>query len=463
MKVILLSGGSGKRLWPMSNDSRSKQFLRVLQGEHELISMLQRVWTQLGDVGLQREAYVCASKAQQDAIIAQLGDVPCIEEPARRDTFPAISLAALYLHDVARVHPDEVVVVMPVDHYVDSDYFLKASNLENILNESDANIALMGVTPTEPTSKFGYIRVGDRGALDGAWCAVESFVEKPHIELARELMRDKALWNCGVFAFRLGYLKTLLQDRGYPADYSSAVEGFELFAQRSFDYEVLEHEENIVVTAYHGEWTDLGTWDTLSNQMSRDFVGPGASYDCQSTHVINELGIPLVTMGLKNTVVVSTPDGILVADKAASARLKDAASHFEGRPMYEERRWGSYRVLDYQKLTDGTEVLTKCIILNANSNISYQKHFKRSEVWTILEGSGQLALDEKLIDVAPGDVIQIHPQQWHAIRADSRLMFIEVQRGSELIEEDIVRKFMTWSEVEQHCLPAPRNSVLPFL
>ncbi|MCL6636963.1 MAG: NTP transferase domain-containing protein [Alicyclobacillus sp.] len=442
MKLVLLSGGSGKRLWPLSNDSRSKQFLKVLTGPGgQPESMLQRVWRQLGEAGLQTQAYVCAARAQWEILSSQIGDVPFIEEPERRDTFPAIALATAYLVDRAGVDRHEAVVVVPVDHFVDTDFFRCVARLPEVLTASGADLALLGVQPTEPTSKFGYIRLArplpwPAGAAPQPtaplpWAWVDAFVEKPDEHRAAQLLSEGALWNCGVFCFRAGYLLAHLERLGLASHYAGVRQAFATLPQRSFDYEVVEQAAAVVVSRYAGAWKDLGTWSSLSEQMERSFAGLGQAVACENTHVVNELGIPVVAMGLRHAVVVASPDGVLVADKAMTTRLKDVVGTYGGRPMYEERRWGTYRVLDYQKLADGTEVLTKCIELYPASTLSYQKHLKRSEVWTVIEGMGEVALDSRILPISAGDVIRIYADQWHALRAAaSGLKIIEVQRGS---------------------------------
>ena len=461
MKFVLLSGGSGKRLWPMSNDSRSKQFLKVLtDGEGSAQSMVQRVWRQLERAGLAGDAYICTSKAQVEMIESQVGDVPLIVEPARRDTFAAIALATLYLTDTCGVSDDEAIVVLPVDPYVEDDYFAALVDLEFDMRASGADLALLGVDPTEPSSKFGYIKVArhaaDAGFADGeprGYMRVEAFVEKPEREAAERLIAEGALWNCGVFCFRAGYIKEILRRKAYPYRYGELCARYDEVVQRSFDYEVVEHAGSVVVAAYGGAWKGLGTWETLSDEMSAQVVGLGAAVGCVGTHVINELGIPLVAIGLQNVMVVATPDGILAADKAQSGQLKQALGllRYPERPMYEERRWGHYRVLDYTKLADGTEVLTKTVVLSEGSNISYHKHLMRTEVWTAIEGTGELFLGTQRVEIAPGDVIRVLPDQWHAIRALTQLTFIEIQRGSPLIEEDVVRRFVNWQDIKAHC------------
>jgi mannose-1-phosphate guanylyltransferase len=452
MKLVLLSGGSGKRLWPLSNDSRSKQFLKVLKNyAGDLESMVQRVWRQLSSVGLVCSTYIATSKAQVDMIHNQLGhEVPLIVEPERRDTFPAIILAASYLYSVKKVPLKEVVAILPVDPFVEDQFFYLVRELEDVLHESGADLALIGVEPTFPSSKYGYIIPADH-PTETSYFRVSHFHEKPSEELAKRLIKQKALWNCGVFAFRLEYIISILQKKGLPTTYEALLNQYGSLSKNSFDYEVVEKAQNIVALPYGGYWKDLGTWNTLTDEMGKEVIGKGTiSEDSIHTHVINELDIPIIVLGVSNVVVVASPDGILVSDKSASPRIKELVNHFDQRPMYEERRWGWYRVLDYTKFDDGREVLTKVIGVQAGKNLSYQLHHKRSEVWTIIRGEGEFALDGVISPVKPGDVLQIPVKAKHSIKAVTDLEFIEVQTGSELVEEDIVRIFMTWEEILAH-------------
>lgn len=453
MRLILLSGGSGKRLWPLSNDARSKQFLKVLEnvnGEHE--SMVQRVWGQLKAVGLADSAVIATSKSQVDMIQSQLGEaVGIVVEPERRDTYPAIALAAAYLFSVERVSPNEVVAVLPVDSFVEDRFFQRVQELENVLIETGADLALVGVTPTYPSEKYGYI-VPELKQDSHPFVKVGHFREKPTEGQACELIAQQALWNCGVFAFKLGYVISKLEEIGLPTDYLELKNEYATLPKISFDYEVVEKAKNVVAIRYGGEWKDLGTWNTLTEEISTPIIGNGVlSEDCLGTHIINELDIPIIVLGLSNVVVAASPDGILVADKKASPRMKDLINGFEQRPMFEERRWGWYRVLDHMKYENGQEVLTKRIGVAAGKNLSYQVHYQRSEVWTITNGEGEFAFNDVIYEVKPGDVLSIPVGAKHGIKASSDLEFIEVQTGSELVEEDIVRAFMDWDEVEMHC------------
>ncbi|MED3835000.1 sugar phosphate nucleotidyltransferase [Peribacillus frigoritolerans] len=453
MKLVLLSGGSGKRLWPLSNDSRSKQFLKILEGDNgKNISMFQRVWKQLNNVNLADSTVIATSKSQVDMIQGQLeNQVGLIIEPSRRDTFPAIALAATYLYSVKHSKTDDVVAVLPVDPFVHDSFFERVKDLEAVINESNSDLALIGVQPTYPSSKYGYI-VPSKKESESEFLKVNGFYEKPTEETASNLIGQGALWNCGLFAFKLSYILDILKEKGFPTSYDELLVQYDKLPKISFDYEVVEKTKDIVVLPYDGYWKDLGTWNTLTEEMAISQIGKGViSNDSENTHLINELDIPVTILGATNLVVAASPDGILVSDKDASPRIKELVGDFDNRPMYEERRWGWYRVLDYTKYEEGNEVLTKRIGIHAGSNLSYQCHNKRREVWTIMKGEGVLAFNGDLSVVRAGDVIQINAGDHHALKAYTEIELIEVQSGSELIEEDINRVFMTWTEIEEFC------------
>lgn len=449
MKFVLLSGGSGKRLWPLSNDSRSKQFLKVLKsqdGTYE--SMVQRVKGQITKFHSEEDIYIATSKSQSEMIYNQLGsEITLLVEPERRDTFPAIALAASYLYSVVGISLDEVVCVLPVDPYVEDGFFQSMSLLEDAINNTSAELALMGVKPTYPSEKYGYIVPS--AINSDPYQKVDHFVEKPNSEMAEELISKNAFWNCGVFAFKLDKIITKLEEKGLPVNYEVLLNQYHTLVKTSFDYEVVEQSKNIVFIPYNGGWKDLGTWNTLTEEMESSLIGNGhISEECQNTHVINELDLPVTVLGISNAIVAISPDGILVSDKELSPRVKDIVSNYSQRPMYEERLWGSYRVLDYTSFPD-EEVLTRRIILEEGKHLSYQYHKKRKEIWTVLAGYGEIVLNGDLKRINPGDVIEINPHDLHAIKAITRVEFIEVQVGSEIIEEDIYRVQLSWDQFEE--------------
>jgi mannose-1-phosphate guanylyltransferase len=452
MKLVLLSGGSGKRLWPLSNDTRSKQFLKVLESNREeKQSMVQRVWGQLKSVSLSDSSVIATSKMQRDMIHSQVGmDVPLIIEPERRDTFPAIALAASYLYSFQDISEDEIVVILPVDPYVEDSFFEKVKELEDVLIDSNADLALVGVKPTYPSSKYGYI-VPKSIIDEKSYFTVNHFTEKPSEEKAQTLIELNALWNCGVFAFKLKYLINILLEKGLPLQYEKLSLEYKTLPKISFDYEVVEKANHIVALPYEGYWKDLGTWNTLTEEMATKQIGIGVlSDDTENTHLINELDIPVTVLGVKDIVVAASPDGILVADKASSPKIKDLIGNFDQRPMYEERIWGWSRVLDYAKYDDGNEMVTKRICIHEGKNSSYHYHNLRDEVWTIVRGEGELALDDYITRVKAGDIIHLPAGKRHGIKGLSELEFIEVQTGFGISDEDFTRLYFKWEDVLNH-------------
>ena len=452
MQLILLSGGSGKRLWPLSNDARSKQFLPLLASPNGgMESMIQRVVRQICEAKLTDNITFATNAVQRDSIINQLGeDVNVVTEPERRDTFPAIALAASYLAKEKRCGDDEVVVIMPCDVYTESKYFATIAKMVEAVENTVADLVLMGITPTYPSEKFGYVVPEStqlsESVFNNECLRVARFTEKPNEEKAKDLLKQNAFWNGGVFAFRLGYMMNIVNQYIQTETFEETHKRYTEFPKISFDYEVAEKAESVAVVPFTGEWKDLGTWNALCEELPSTHIGNVMMGDNnENTHAVNELGIPVFCNGLKDVIVAASPDGIMVCDKQDSEKIKDYANKLTTRPMYEERRWGTYRVLDNVEYEDGTRSLTKTIHLNAGKNISYQLHHHRSEVWTCVEGEGIFVLDGERKEIKRGDVMNIPVEHLHAIKATTDLTFIEVQIGNPLVEEDIERFEWKWN------------------
>ena len=321
MNIILLSGGSGKRLWPLSNNERAKQFLKIFKledGRHE--SMVQRMYRMIREVDPSATITIATSESQVPLISDQLGDKVQISiEPCRRDTFPAIALAVAYLHDVEGVPEDEAVVVCPVDPYVEKPYFETIVGLQEQAQHGDSNLYLMGIEPTYPSAKYGYIIPESADSVSD----VKEFKEKPTEAMASEYIRQGALWNAGVFAFKPRYVLDIAGKEFGTSSYEVLLENYSELKKISFDYAVVEKEHTIKVMRFSGEWKDLGTWNTLTEEMSDEFSGNVIAGDCRNTHIINELQIPLIAVGVDDLAIAATPDGILVTAKKSSDKLKE--------------------------------------------------------------------------------------------------------------------------------------------
>ncbi|MFP3155773.1 cupin domain-containing protein [Lachnospiraceae bacterium ZAX-1] len=430
MNIILLSGGSGKRLWPLSNDIRSKQFIKLLKRDGIYESMIQRVYRQICSVVPEAKINIAASKKQASMICSQIGDnVNICVEPSRKDTFPAIALACSYLHDVKGILSEEVVIVCPVDPYVEQGYFQALEELESLVAQSDdTNLTLMGVVPTYPSEKYGYIIP----KTDKAVSKVDAFKEKPDVKTAQAYIEKGALWNSGVFAFKLSYILEKAHQLIDFLDYEDLYEKYNTLEKISFDYAVVEQETHIQVLRFCGTWKDLGTWNTLTEEISETAIGK-AMYDeaCSNTHIINELNIPILCMGLKDVIVSASADGILVSNKGQSSHIKPFVDTIEQEIMFAEKSWGSYTVLDVQE-----ESMTIRVVLNQGRRMNYHSHEYRDEVWTIISGAGKTIVDGMEKSVRAGDVIAMHAGCRHTIMADTELKLIEIQLGKEISVKD---------------------------
>ena len=424
MNIILLSGGSGQRLWPLSNTVRSKQFIPLLtndEGVHE--SMVQRVYRQITTVAPNSNVIIATGKRQVGTIKHQLGNkVSICIEPCRRDTFPAIALASTFLACVKNVDLDEPVVVCPVDPYVNLDYFEAVKKLSELAADGQSNISLLGITPTFPSSSYGYIMPESKETVS----RVKRFIEKPNEDAAAEYIEQGALWNGGVFAYKLAYLLDISRKLLGSADYQTLYDNYANLTKISIDYAVVEKETNIRCLRFNGEWKDVGSWDAFTDVMDSETIGNVQMADCMNSNVINQLDLPVICVGLKDIVVSVGCDGVLVSDKAKSSLIKPYVDKLDPVARFEEKAWGSFTILDIQP-----ESLTIKIILRPGNELKYHSHEHRDEVWTVLSGTGYAIVDDIRREVKAGDVITLPLGCRHTIHANSELQIIEVQMGAQ--------------------------------
>lgn len=423
MNIILLSGGSGKRLWPLSNDVRSKQFIKLFKNGDKHESMVQRVYRQIKRVDKDATVTIATSKSQVPAIHNQLGeDVSVCVEPMRRDTFPAIVLAAAYLHDEIGVKDDEPVVVCPVDPYVDDSYYEAVEQLGKLAGQ--ANLTLMGIEPTYPSEKYGYIIPKSKDKVS----PVKEFKEKPDRATAEKYLEQGAVWNAGIFAFKLSYLMEKAHELIDFKNYQDLYDKYDKCEKISFDYAVVEKESSINVLRYKGEWRDVGTWNMMSEVMADNVIG-NATLDetCENTHVVNDLDIPILVMGAKNMVISASGDGILIADKERSGYMKPYVEEIATSVRYADKSWGAYRIISV-----GDNNLIARARIKAGHRMSYHSHDYRNEVWTVLSGKGYVIIDGNKQKIEAGSVINIPAGCKHTIIGETDVTVLETQIGSKI-------------------------------
>lgn len=443
MNLILLSGGSGKRLWPLSNEIRSKQFIKIFrQDDGQYESMVQRVYRQIKTADAAAEVTIATSKSQVSAIRNQLGeDVQICVEPSRRDTFPAIALAASYLHDVQGVPLDEAVVICPVDPFVENAYFDTVARMHHLAQAGQANLVLMGIQPTYPSEKYGYIIPTGSKEVSRVSC----FKEKPDADTAEQYIAQGALWNGGVFAFRLQYVLDIAHRLIDFADYDDLMARYDDVAKISFDYAVVEQEKDIAVVRYDGQWSDLGTWNTLSEAMQENTIGNVRMNDkCENVHVLNSLDVPVLCMGLKNVIVSASPEGILVSDKEQSSYIKPFVDEIHQQIMFAEKSWGNFQVLDVAQNS-----LTIKVTLLPGHRLHYHSHEHRDETWTVVSGEGIAVVDDAEIFLRPGTMLRLPVGCRHTVIARTEMTLIEVQIGENITVHD-KRKFSLEKRYGKH-------------
>ena len=424
--MILLSGGSGKRLWPLSNEVRSKQFLRVLEngsGGHE--SMLQRVFRQLRAEFSDAHVVVATGAAQREQILSQLGDaVDIVSEPQRRDTFPAIALATTFLHDSCGSPDNDVVVVLPVDVFAEQHYFATLGRMCEVVQSGGAELVLMGIAPTFASSRFGYMVPGKPAE---GYALIERFVEKPPLELATDLIAGGALWNGGVFAFRLGYLMDIVRSHVGKLSFSKLHDAYGTLEKTSFDYAVVEKASSVAMVPYDGMWKDLGTWDALAQEIGPQGIGEQLlSVSTEGTVVVNELGIPVVVVGTRNLIVAASPDGILVTDTQPGSELKPLVDTLKHPPRFEQLRWGTRTVLDRSHDRQDTAGETREVELDALQETSITCAVGTTLVMVCTTGRGSWTIGRDTIQVEAGTTIHVASGASGIVYSEKGLRFVEI-------------------------------------
>lgn len=456
---VVLAGGVGSRLWPLSRESFPKQFLNLISNDN---SMLQETLSRIEGLNVAEPLVVCNNEhrflaAEQLRDKGKLAD-NLLLEPCGKNTAPAIALAAW--HELSKGN-DPVLLVLPADHLIaDVKVFKKQVNYAVQIAEKNKLVTL-GIIPTHPETGYGYI---EKGNQKGKAFTISSFIEKPDLETANRFFDSKKfLWNSGIFVFKASvYLEELNKYRTSIFEISRRASKTirhdldflriddSIFADcpaESIDYAVMEKTDNAFVVPLNAGWSDIGSWHALWQTSDKDSSGNVHRGDviAKNTYdnfVYSESGL-VATLGLRDCIIVQTKDAVLVAHKNDIQEVKKIVEElsFSGRTEHKLHRevfrpWGKYDLIDV-----GSTFQVKKITVNVDQKLSLQKHAYRSEHWVIVSGHARVSLNDDTYTLSKNESIYIPVGAVHALEniGNEALELIEVQSGDYLGEDDIVR------------------------
>lgn len=453
MKLIILAGGGGIRLFPLSRSCMPKQFLKLDQKKSLLaqtVERFQKLVSSQNMVVVTNEEYIYQVKTELAEVGAQAAHI--LLEPVARNTAPAIALAVRYCLDELKCDDSEVLFVTPSDHLIGKkDLFHSAvKQAESVARER--GLVIFGVYPSSPETGYGYIKAGEQ--LSANVYSVKAFKEKPDLATAKQyISQGDYYWNSGMFAFTCDYMLKEFQfhspkiSKLAELPFSELLARFSQMPDISLDYAVTEKSAYVAMIPLKAEWNDIGSWDAIYDVLPKDEAGNAISGDCLTIGCKNNLMMGksrlVAGIGLEDLLVVETDDVILVAKQGESQKVKDLVGEINKRGRKEAseattiyRPWGSYTVLG-----EGPSYKMKKIIVKPGHTLSLQLHYYRSEHWIVIRGTARVTIGEAVQTIHENSSIFVPQSTKHRLENSGEipLEIIEVQNGSYLGEDDIVR------------------------
>lgn len=409
IKIVLLAGGKGTRLWPISTDDMPKQFLKIYGDD----TMIEKIYNDLCSLYNKEDIYI-ATNDEYRLYLEQIlpSFVNYIIEPKSNGTYSAVLNIAAHLKYKDNINETEMISILPIDSYVNKDFFNVFEMVEEKYKDT-SSICLIGIKPNCISTQYGYIV----HHMD----KVLNFKEKPDYDEAFDLVNSGALWNSGIFIASLCKLFSLIKNI---KTYDEFISKYLEIPKGSFDVNVLEKEKNLLVITSYYSWCDIGIWENLAPLLTDS--------DQYNNNIINYEDKKIVTSNIKNTIIVNSQNGIKLIKK---------------NNIY-IKKWGNYEVLN--NYSNKHTVKIKKLNIFPNKNISYQYHHQRNEEMIILKGEGEFLLNGKLKKIKSGDKLSIGMGDKHSIRASSLIEIIEIQFGIICDEEDIVRLEDNWEQITKN-------------